>query len=150
MGPLICFESAFAPLVRDFVHRGAEVVVVSTNNRSYRRSANAAQHIAQTQMRAAETGRPFLQASISGISAVIDAGGDVRNTTKLFHRTIVSDTITTTTGETPYVRFGEWAVAVSALLLLGAAVVSRVRRPRATFPRLAAEAREPVGSGRVT
>jgi len=150
MASVICFESAFGPLVRDFVHRGAEVVVVSTNNRSYRRSANAAQHIAQTQMRAAETGRPFLQASISGISATIDADGDVRNTTKLFHQAIVSDTVTTTTGETPYVRFGEWAVAVSALLLLGAAVASRVRRPRATFPRLAAEEREPVGSGRVT
>src|SRR2546429_594187 len=150
LASVICFESAFAPLVRDFVHRGAEVVVVSTNNRSYRRSANAAQHIAQTQMRAAETGRPFLQASISGISAVIDADGDVRNTTKLFQRTVVTDTVTTTTGETPYVRFGEWVVAVSALLLLGAAVVSRVRRPRAAFPRLADEEREPVGSGRVT
>ena len=150
LASVICFESAFAPLVRDFVHRGAEVVVVSTNNRSYRRSANAAQHIAQTQMRAAETGRPFLQASISGISAVIDADGDVRDTTKLFQQTIVSDTVTTTTGETPYVRFGEWAVAASALLLLGAAVASRVRRRRATFPRLTGEEREPVGSGRVT
>ena len=150
LATVICFESAFGPLVRDFVDRGAEVVVVSTNNRSYRRSGNSAQHIAQTQMRAAETGRPFVQASISGMSAVVDADGDVRNTTKLFQRTVVTDTVTTTTGETPYVRFGEWVVAVSALLLLGAAVVSRVRRPRATFPKLAAEEREPVGSGRVT
>ena len=150
LATVICFESAFGPLVRDFVDRGAEVVVVSTNNRSYRRSANSAQHIAQTQMRAAETGRPFLQASISGMSAVIDAEGDVRNTTKLFHRAVVTDTVTTTTGETPYVRFGEWVVAVSALLLLGAAIVTRVRRPRATFPKLAEEQREPIGSGRVT
>jgi apolipoprotein N-acyltransferase len=150
LATVICFESAFGPLVRDFVDRGAEVVVVSTNNRSYRRSGNSAQHIAQTQMRAAETGRPFVQASISGMSAVIDADGDVRNKTELFQRTVVTDTVATTTGETPYVRFGEWVVAVSALLLLGAAVVSRVRRPRATFPKLAAEEREPVGSGRVT
>jgi apolipoprotein N-acyltransferase len=150
LASVICFESAFGPFVRDFVHRGAEVVVVSTNNRSYRRSGNAAQHVAQTQMRAAETGRPFLQASISGISAVVDADGNVRNTTKLFHQTVVSDTVTTTAGETPYVRFGEWVLAVSALLLLGAAIASRVRRPQAAFPRLAAEALEPVGSGRLT
>lgn len=150
LATVICFESAFGPLVRDFVDRGAEAVVVSTNNRSYRRSGNADQHIAQTQMRAAETGRPFLQASISGISAVFDAGGDVRNTTDLFRRSVVSDTITTTSGKTPYVRFGEWVVVASALLLIGAAVVSRVRRPRETFPRLAEEEREPVGSGRLT
>jgi apolipoprotein N-acyltransferase len=147
LATIICFESAFGPLVRDFVDRGAEIVAVSTNNRSYRRSGNAAQHVAQTQMRAAETGRPFLQASISGISAVIDADGDVRNTTRLFRRSVVSDTVTTTTGETPYVRFGEWVVVASALLLIGAAVASRVRRPRESFPRLAEEEREPVAAG---
>ena len=150
LATVICFESAFAPLVRDFVHRGAEVVVVSTNNRSYRRSGNSKQHIAQTQMRAAETGRPFVQASISGISAVIDADGNVRDTTKLFHQAVVSDTVTTTTGETPYVRFGEWVVVVSAVLLLGAAIASRLRRPPAAFPKLAAAEPEPVGSGRMT
>jgi apolipoprotein N-acyltransferase len=150
LATVICFESAFGPLVRDFVHRGAEVVVVSTNNRSYRRSGNSAQHIAQTQMRAAETGRPFVQASISGISAVIDAHGNVRDTTKLFRQAVVTDTVTTTTGETPYVRFGEWAVGASALLLLGAAITSRLRRPPSTFPKLPAVEREPVGSGRMT
>src|SRR6266540_1236391 len=150
MATVICFESAFGPLVRDFVRRGAEVVVVSTNNRSYRRSGNAAQHIAQTQMRAAETGRPFVQASISGISAMINACGDVRDTTELFRRAVVSDTVTTTSGETPYVRFGDWVVAVSAVMLLGAAIASRLRRPRAAFSRLAEEVKEPVASGRVT
>jgi apolipoprotein N-acyltransferase len=150
LATVICFESAFGPLVRDFVHRGAEVVVVSTNNRSYRRSGNSEQHIAQTQMRAAETGRPFVQASISGISAIIDADGNVSHTTKPFHQAIVSDTVTTTTGETPYVRFGEWAVVASAALLLGAAIASRLRRPPATFPKLAAAEPEPVASGRMT
>lgn len=150
LATVICFESAFGPLVRDFVDRGAEVVVVSTNNRSYRRSGNSAQHIAQTQMRAAETGRPFVQASISGISAVIDADGSVRNTTPLFRQAVVTDTVTTTTGKTPYVRFGEWAVVAGALLLLGAAVASRLRRPPATFPKLPTAEREPVGSGRMT
>ncbi|HMF04917.1 MAG TPA: apolipoprotein N-acyltransferase [Acidimicrobiia bacterium] len=150
LATVICFESAFGPLVRDFVARGAEVVVVSTNNRSYRRSANSAQHIAQTQMRAAETGRPFVQASISGMSAVVDADGHVRNKTKLFKQALVTDTVTTTTGETPYVRFGEWVVVASALLLLGAAIASRLRRPPATFPKLPAAEREPVGSGRMS
>ena len=54
---MICFESAFAPLVRDYVRDGAEVIVVSTNNRSYHRSGNSEQHLALGQMRAAETGR---------------------------------------------------------------------------------------------
>ena len=72
---IICFESAFGYQVRPLVHAGAQVIVVSTNNRSYERSANSAQHVAIGQMRAAETGRPVVQAAISGISAIIDANG---------------------------------------------------------------------------
>jgi apolipoprotein N-acyltransferase len=86
------------------------VIVVSTNNRSYRRSANSAQHVAIGQMRAAETGRPVVQAAISGISAIIDAHGRLVTRTQLFDRTTVTSTVTTTTGETPYVRFGEWVI----------------------------------------
>jgi apolipoprotein N-acyltransferase len=143
---VICFESAFGPLVREFVRDGAELIVVSTNNRSYRRSGNAAQHVALTQMRAAETGRPFLQASISGITGAIDADGDVRNTTSLFRTTVVTENVTTTKGETPYVRFGDWVPAASAVLLLAAAATARVRRRPVAFPRLdEGAAKEPVG-----
>ena len=84
---MICFESAFGYQVRPLVRDGAEVIVVSTNNRSYRRSANSAQHVAIGQMRAAETGRPVVQAAISGISALIDASGEVQAETELFERT---------------------------------------------------------------
>jgi apolipoprotein N-acyltransferase len=107
---VICFESAFGYQVRPLVRAGAQVIVVSTNNRSYRRSANSAQHVAIGQMRAAETGRPVVQAAISGISAIIDAHGRLVTSTRLFDRTTVTSTVTTTTGETPYVRFGEWVI----------------------------------------
>jgi apolipoprotein N-acyltransferase len=137
VGSVICFESAFGPLVRDSVRKGAQALVVSTSNRSYRRSGNSEQHLAQSQMRAAETARPVLQASVSGISAVIDPDGTVHDRTKLFERAIVQGTVDTTTGETPYVRFGDWIVAVSALILLGAAVAFVVRSRRRITSRAA-------------
>jgi apolipoprotein N-acyltransferase len=127
IGTVICFESAFGPLVRSFVRDGAQAIVVSTNNRSYHRSGNSEQHLANSQMRAAETGRPVLQASVSGISAVIDPDGTVHDTTDLFRKAIVTTTITTTSGQTPYVRFGDWIVLVSALGIAVATVVA-VRR----------------------
>jgi apolipoprotein N-acyltransferase len=126
IGSVICFESAFGPLVRDFVRKGAEAIVVSTNNRSYHRSGNSEQHLANSQMRAAETARPVLQASVSGISAVIDPDGTVHDTTDLFTRAIVRSTVATTTGETPYVRFGDWIVLLSALGLVAAAAFAVV------------------------
>jgi apolipoprotein N-acyltransferase len=128
IGALICFESVFGPLVRDTVRDGAEVLVVSTNNRSYRRSGNSAQHVESGRMRAAETGRAVVQAAISGISAVIDPDGVVTERTELFERTTMSARVPVRTGETPYVRFGAWILPASVAVLVSAGVLGLRRR----------------------
>jgi apolipoprotein N-acyltransferase len=125
---VICFESAFGYQIRPLVRDGADVIIVSTNNRSYRRSANSAQHVAISQMRAAETGRPVVQAAISGESAFIDAQGRVTARTGLFERTVLQRTVTTTLGETWYVRFGDWIVFGSLLAVAAAGIVGVLRR----------------------
>ncbi len=130
IGSVICFESAFGPLMRENVAAGAEAIVVTTNNRSYRRSANAAQHVALTQMSAAAIGRPVLHASISGITAVIDADGVVHRTTELFRNTVVAGLVTPTTGQTPYVRFGDWTEWGSGAAMVAALAVALLRRPK--------------------
>ena len=43
-------------------------------------------------MSAAAIGRPVLHASISGITAVIDADGVVHQATELFHNAVVAGT----------------------------------------------------------
>jgi apolipoprotein N-acyltransferase len=129
LGALICFESAFPALGRQYARRGADALVVLTNNRSYRRSANSAQHLAMGQFRAAETGRPLLQAAISGITAVVDHTGEVRSKTRLFEPTVLVGDVQTYQGRTPYTMAGEWVLAASALLLAGAVLADRRRRP---------------------
>ena len=128
IGSVICFESAFGPLMRENAAAGAELIVVTTNNRSYRRSANTEQHVALSQMSAAAIGRPVLHASISGITAVIDADGVVHHTTQLFKNEVVTGTVTTVSGRTPYVRFGDWVEWGSAAALVGALALGLARR----------------------
>jgi apolipoprotein N-acyltransferase len=62
-----------------------------------------------------------LHAAISGISAVIDADGRVVRHTGLFEREIVEGRLATTSGTTPFVRFGDWVVAGCLLGVLGTA-----------------------------
>lgn len=133
VGTVICFESGFARSVRPYVvDDGAEAIVVTTNNRSYRRSANSAQHVAMSQMRAAELGRPVLHSAVSGITAVIDAEGDVVARAGLFDVATTEGRVATTTGLTPYARFGDWTVLVCVLVLGGGALWILVRRVRST------------------
>lgn len=121
---VICFESAFSNLTRGVVRDGAEIIVVSTNNASYRRSANTAQHLAISQMRAAETGRPIVHAAISGITAFVDPEGNVTQQTAMFEPASISAMVTGRGGQTPYVRYGDWAAGASALVVLGAVVIA--------------------------
>jgi apolipoprotein N-acyltransferase len=127
LGALVCFESAFADLSRQYARLGADALVVLTNNRSYRRSANSAQHLAMGQFRAAETGRPLVQGAISGISAVVDHTGGVRSQTKLFEPTVLVGEVETFQGRTPYTVVGEW-VSFASAALLGGWLLGRRRR----------------------
>jgi apolipoprotein N-acyltransferase len=148
VGTIICFESAFGHEVRPLVRDGAEVIVLSTNNRSYRRSANSAQHLAIGQMRAAETGRPIVHAAISGLTAVIDRHGNVHGRTELFESGVVQTTVEATTGETLYVRYGEWVAWGALAGVAGCALTVFARRRRAsvdsTVPRSETSAGGPV------
>jgi apolipoprotein N-acyltransferase len=51
----------------------------------------------------------------------------VHDTTGLFEKAIVSTRVATTTGETPFVRFGDWVVWLSVLGLLAATTVALLR-----------------------
>lgn len=129
VGTLICFEVGFPTITRNYAREGAELLVVTTNNRSFGRSPNARQQLATAQMRAAESGRYLLQAGISGITAVIDQHGRVVQQTDLFERTVVETTVPTLQGRTAYVRFGDWLPLGSAVLLGAAELGRRLRRP---------------------
>jgi apolipoprotein N-acyltransferase len=69
-----------------------------------------------------------LHSSISGITAVITAEGEVVRTTDLFRQAVVTGRIDTVTGDTLYVRLGDWVVAASVLVLLGGVALAVARR----------------------
>ncbi len=76
-GAVICFESTFPHLVRDKVKRGAQFILVATNDAWFFDSAALYQHIQAAQMRAVENKMYVVQAANTGISAIIDPLGRV-------------------------------------------------------------------------
>jgi apolipoprotein N-acyltransferase len=124
---LICFENAFAPLDRRLVARGAQFLVVSTNNASYERSAASRQHLLMSRFRAVENGRWVVHAAISGISAFIDPHGGVHDPTGLFELALDRHAIQASTALTIYTRFGDYFPWAS-LGLAGLMILVRPRR----------------------
>jgi apolipoprotein N-acyltransferase len=77
IGVLICFESAFPDMSRVDADQGAQVIVYQTSDSTWQASWEwaLAQHAALGALRAAETGRPVVQAALTGDSAAFDAQG---------------------------------------------------------------------------
>ncbi len=129
IGTLICFESAFGYQVRPLVHDGAHVIVVSTNNRSYRRSANSASTSRSARCAprrpAVRSCRP--RSPGSPRSSTPTASSRAHDAVR---PTIVQTTVEATGGETPYVRFGEWGRDEPAIAGVGVAMRARRARQR--------------------
>lgn len=110
--PVISFESTFPSIARRAVLQGAGLLQVHTNNSSYGRSSASSQHLALDQMRAAELGVPVARSAITGISAVIDAGGRVVARMEIFQTGVLISRVEVPSGSTPYRRFGDLLLTV--------------------------------------
>jgi apolipoprotein N-acyltransferase len=108
VGTPICFENIFPDLFRRFVAKGANLVVVTTNDSTWGDSPASREHVVMSQIRAVETGRWIVQAAISGESAVIDPRGHVVVHTPLFVPAIMRFDVPTSSARTIYVRWGDW------------------------------------------
>ncbi|WP_181799596.1 apolipoprotein N-acyltransferase [Kitasatospora acidiphila] len=74
-GVLICFESAFPDLSRTAALQGAQLLIYQSATSTFQDTWAPAQHAALAAVRAAETGRPAVQAALTGDSVAFDAQG---------------------------------------------------------------------------
>lgn len=136
---VICYESTYPALVRDFVREGARLLVVSTNNSSFERTAASRQHVAFSQVRAAEHRMYVVHTALTGISAVVEPSGRISEQTRLFEEAVLTPSVRFSTGMTFYGRVGDWLPLSLAVLVLLLAVwrgfeIPRIKRRRKGGP----------------
>jgi apolipoprotein N-acyltransferase len=134
-GVLICFESAFPDMSRVDTDRGARLIIYQTSDSTFQRSWAPAQHAALSALRAAETGRPVVQAALTGDSVAFDPRGRVLAWagTSYSGSLVVHLELPPASYRTLFDRFGDFvpwiAVAIAALAALtGLAGIARSRR----------------------
>lgn len=122
--PLICYESIFPGEVRAMPAR-ARVLLVATNDAWFGDFAGPYQHFALGRMRAIEQGLPMLRAANTGVSAVIDARGRVIESLPLGEAGVIDAALPQALDPPPWVRTGDWPVALLLGLWLLLSVVPR-------------------------
>jgi apolipoprotein N-acyltransferase len=75
IGDLVCFESAFGDMARVDTDNGAQLIVYQSATSTFQGTWGPDQHASLGAVRAAETGRPVVQAALTGDTVAFDSRG---------------------------------------------------------------------------
>jgi apolipoprotein N-acyltransferase len=106
-GVLICYEAIFPELTRQFVEKGAQFLVNITNDAWFGRTAAPFQHLSMARFRAIENRVPIARAANTGVSGFIDPTGRLVQSSEIFTKAILSDTIYLRKSWSFYTQFGD-------------------------------------------
>lgn len=141
VGDVICFELAYDDTVREAVD-GSQVLVVQSNNATYRGTPQIDQQFAITRVRAMESRREITVATTNSVSGFIDRDGRVVDRTREMTSASNSYPMPLRTELTPAMRIagpldnalsGAAVVAVLAGIIVGRRT-RRTTRPDSTHP----------------
>jgi apolipoprotein N-acyltransferase len=114
----ICWESIFPDLIREFVKRGAQVIINMTNEGWFGETAPC-QFLAWNVFRAVENRAYVVRCANTGISCFIDPYGHIVDRVKdkegrdINVRGVLTGTVVPLESKTFYTRFGDWLVWLS-------------------------------------
>jgi len=117
IGASICYESAFSGQILQSVPEATLLVNVS-NDSWFGHSLAPHQHLEIARMRALETGRYLMRSTNTGISAIINAQGQITAQSPQFQQYNLRAQVQPYQGATPYVQWGEKLILAMILLLL--------------------------------
>ncbi|MBE9547531.1 MAG: apolipoprotein N-acyltransferase [Proteobacteria bacterium] len=118
IGVLICFESIFPEISREYRKRGASLLVNITNDAWFGRSSAPYQHLSMAVFRAVENRFCIVRAANTGISAIIGPTGKIISKTGLFERTSLTGTAQFIDHKTFYSRYGDLFALLCLVLLI--------------------------------
>ena len=130
LGVLICYEGIFPEISREYRLKGAELLVNITNDAWYGDTSAPYQHLTMAAFRAVENRIYLIRAANTGISAIVDPTGRIVSRTDLFKRTSLSGTVSFTSHDTFYTRYGDLFACSCVVFLLMALLISFRRKNR--------------------
>ncbi len=119
-GTPICFEDAFPYLNREFIKRGADVLINITNDSWSRTISAETQHFVAAKFRAIENRRYLLRSTTAGVTGIVAPSGRVVKTLPLFTEDYLNTKLTIPLHQriTVYTRFGDYFPITLVILYL--------------------------------
>jgi apolipoprotein N-acyltransferase len=115
----ICYEIILGAQLQKNLTANSDFILTVSNDAWFGNSIGPWQHLQMAQMRALELGKPVIRATNTGVTAFIDAQGNIVAQAPQFVETVLTHRIAPTQGKTPYSVFGDMPLYVlSAVFFL--------------------------------
>jgi apolipoprotein N-acyltransferase len=118
IAPFICYEVVYADFVRQ-TGSEADLLLTISNDTWFGDSFGPHQHLQMAAMRARELGRYMVRATNNGVSAFINANGEIVAQTQQFTAETLQGSVLVYEGTTPFARFGSWPIWLLSLGIIG-------------------------------
>ncbi|MBI5728018.1 MAG: apolipoprotein N-acyltransferase [Ignavibacteriales bacterium] len=116
----ICYESIYTDAIVPQILRGAQAIIVVTNDSWYGNTSGTYQHRDFAKIRAVETRRYVIRAANGGISCVINENGVLEEQTKMYEHTTLRSGFRAMSVLTFYVKHPHLIVWPCTIISLGA------------------------------
>ena len=129
----ICYELIFPELTREFIAKGGEVLIITSNDSWYGDTSAPYQLLAMSTFRTIENRRYILRSTTNGISAVIAPTGEILYRSPFNAKDVFTAKFQYINRQTVFTRFGylfPYACALFLLLYLVRQKFLEVRKPR--------------------
>lgn len=127
---IICFESLFPELVRKFIQKGADILIIITNDAWFGRSAAPYHHAQMAIFRAIENRISVARCANTGVSMFVDPYGRTVSSTAIFQKKILVHDIPLRTESTFFKRQGNVFTVTISLLNIAPLLVAVFIRPK--------------------
>jgi len=121
----ICYESGFSELIKKGVSKGAELLVIVTNDAWFGNTSAPYLHAEIARIRAIENQIPIVRAANTGISMILDKYGRVKKKIGFGKQGWLVDRVKARSGSTLYSKIGSfinWGFVVLSVVLLAAGI----------------------------
>lgn len=116
--PVICYEVIFPDNIKEFVRQGGNLIINPVSDTWFGNSTGSIHHLSLALFRTVENRIPWVRATNSGISAVVQATGKIEqgSMTGLKQRTSAVHEIAISGQGSTYSRWGDWFLYLITVL----------------------------------
>ena len=128
--PIICYESVYGEFVTGYVRNEANFLTIITNDAWWNETQGHKQHLSFARLRAIETRRDIARSANTGISAIINAKGEITSQLGYGQQGALVGKVNTNNNITFYVLAGDYIARISIFIMIFVLLIGFFRKPK--------------------